>query len=646
MPTELTSFVRHLFPPASAELLALFDSAIDNAAPLFTDFLSIRDLLDISGCQDHESLHVLLLLMFLALEEGSLCVEIAPAALQRRLTDLAAEPHAKEWAERIVADLEQHKFPELIGRSPDDGKPLLLFSNGDKAYLYFHKFLRSELVLRKQLDARIREVPAQDSGKDWEPILHDVLEERPLKSAGQTLLPDADQLSALRQALARNFLVISGGPGTGKTSIVLTLLRCLVRGGVHPSQIALAAPTGRAAQRLTDSLRAGLEKISPAPSADDARLQQLQASTLHHLLEFSPTRGTFRRHAENPLDADVVLVDEVSMVGVVLMAQLLQALRPECKLILLGDKDQLPSVEAGAVLASLVSVPAAADAPVSSVSLLRINHRSQPEIRSAAAAINEQDAELADRLPAITLPTGDGDSARWKALERQGGCWLIDQAGTQPEEIRRVLERWAHHHFLGAYPGLIRACELPAAATDDGPIQAQLRQLFQVLEGSRILTLVREGPWGCVGINDWLDHYLRPSLDRGARGHLFAGAPVLITANDHVRQLYNGDVGLTLKSRDGLRVVFPRRSGFLSLGVETLPSHELGVALTVHKSQGSEYDRVLLVLPPSGARRLLTKEILYTGITRARSLAIIAGSRETLRLAIRRKVLRESALLA
>ena len=184
--------------------------------------------------------------------------------------------------------------------------------------------------------------------------MNEVLRERPLQLAGRALALDPDQQRALEQALHRNFLVISGGPGTGKTSIVLTLLRILMRGGLRPDQVALAAPTGRAAQRLTDSLRFGLDQITPGPSEHDLLLHQLQAGTLHHLLDYSPTRGIFRRHAENPVPSDVVIVDEVSMVGVVLMAQLLQALPPRCKLILLGDKDQLPSVEAGAVLASLV----------------------------------------------------------------------------------------------------------------------------------------------------------------------------------------------------------------------------------------------------------------------------------------------------
>src|SRR5262249_53881665 len=156
--------------------------------------------------------------------------------------------------------------------------------------------------------------------------------------------------------LLRDFVIISGGPGTGKTSIVFTLLRCLVRCGVAPERIALAAPTGRAAQRLSDAIHSGLDNLKTAPTdaSPDAPLRNIAAHTLHHLLRYRPTRGTFRHHAENPLPAEVVIVDEVSMVGLVLLARLFQALAPSTKVILLGDKDQLPSVDAGAVLANLV----------------------------------------------------------------------------------------------------------------------------------------------------------------------------------------------------------------------------------------------------------------------------------------------------
>jgi exodeoxyribonuclease V alpha subunit len=174
-----------------------------------------------------------------------------------------------------------------------------------------------------------------------------------------------------------------------------------------------------------------------------------------------------------------------------------------------------------------------------------------------------------------------------------------------------------------------------------------IRDLFTLLDRFRLLTLVRESAFGCNEINEYLEQYLRPRLDGTARMKLFAGAPVLVTRNDAARGLYNGDVGMTIRDRNGaLSVLFPRSEGCAAFPAESLPAHELGFALTVHKSQGSEYANVMLVLPPSGGRRLLTKELIYTGITRAKSLAVICSTKEALKFAIGRRVVRDSGLVA
>ena len=296
-----------------------------------------------------------------------------------------------------------------------------------------------------------------------------VLIEAPLYINGRPLQLDRDQQVALGASLLRNFVIISGGPGTGKTALVFTLVRCLLRCGFTPERIALAVPTGRAAQRLTDALHNDLGKLGK-PSDDlspDSLLEHVSAHTLHHLLRYHPARGIFRHHAENPLPADVVIVDEVSMVGVVLMAKLFQALLPQTKLILLGDKDQLPAVDAGAVFASLVDqggkllvstglsaqigklwpglkLPFAAPPhPLRDVVvLLRENYRSEPRIREAAEALNRQEIETVDLLPAVAMQK----DVSFAKLEEQGGCWLLDQGEGGIREWRRTLER------MGATP--------------------------------------------------------------------------------------------------------------------------------------------------------------------------------------------------
>jgi exodeoxyribonuclease V alpha subunit len=681
--TEHTEFLRELFPEAEESLVRLFASAAENADLLHTDFYTIRDLLDLSCYSGPTTLHVLLLTLLLALEEGSLCVEASPSGLKKRLADLVGDHEAGDWAERLLADLHGSGFPEVLGMRADENKPVIVHSRGDKQFLYFQKYFHHERVFQDSLNQRLQ-VPAlaTDLGA-FRAALQAVLVERPLQAEGRPLQLDERQQLALGLALLRNLALISGGPGTGKTSIVLTLLRCFVRCGFVPERIALAAPTGRAAQRLTDAVRVGLDSLGELPDAD-ACLRDLNAQTLHHLLSYHPRRGIFGRHVENPIPADVVIVDEVSMVGLVLMSQLLQALKPTTKLILLGDKDQLPSVEAGAVLANLVpdgGQPAFGpelraqleqilpdlDIPAGKHSqdilvILEENYRSQPAIRAVARAINRQEVEIVDRLPVIGEERGvrgEGRSyetlaARPSPLAPPHGCWLLPQTQGNVQELRFLLEQWAELQYLEASPGqssyheLVSRCAGLTITEQMLPEHKDLLdQLFQSLARSRLLTLVREGPWGCVDINRFLDQYLRQRWDRFGRGGLFAGAPVLITRNDHVRQLYNGDVGVTLRGPGGgLRVLFPRQGGYAAFAAEALPAHELGFALTVHKSQGSEYGQVLLILPPAGGKRLLTKEMVYTGTTRAKKVAVVCATKEALRLAISRKIERESGLLS
>jgi exodeoxyribonuclease V alpha subunit len=595
----------------------LLSGAAENALLLHSDFQALRDCLEIAGCQASQEAHAILLLMLVALEEGSLCLEVDENALMRRLRDLVTEADATLWCQRILAALAPPGLPALIGVEPTDHRPVIAHDVGVRRFLYFQKYLRAELCFHAELQRRLAAKP--DASSHYTEIVREAL-------AHQPMALDPEQRRALEAALRNPLAVISGGPGTGKTFIVRTFLACLIRAGINAERIALAAPTGRAAQRLTDAIRA-------EPGG-------LSATTLHQLLGYRPARNTFSRHRENPIDADVVIVDEASMVGLVLMSQLLQALKPKARLVLLGDKDQLPSVDAGAVLASLVPQSAQECDAFKHVVLLKTNHRSQAQIRAAAEAINLQDAELVDRLPPLAM----------ELLESQSGCRLLEQTHSSAGELRGFVERWIHEaYFRSRLDGktLAESLDEAAAINPDAPdFSARMRALFQLLDRYRVLTLVRDSAWGCDDINRFLETQLRPRLDPHVRSALFHGAPVLITRNDAACGLYNGDVGIALRLRGGgLRVVFSRQDGFITFPAEALPAHELGFALTVHKSQGSEYGNVLVVLPPTGGRRLLTKELIYTAITRAKSLAVLCGAKESLRFAIGRKIERESGML-
>ena len=647
---------------ANSELPGLL-AAASEAGLLDSDLHALRDLMEISGYQNRPAAHALVLALMAALEEGSPCVAATKLALVHRLQDFAPQD-APVWADRILEDLKQKGLPQLIGAPGATDRPILLHETQEGAFLYFQKYWRGEQTLNQEFQNRLRQ-PTFAPDSRIPQVLHEVLHQRPARPGGKPLQLDADQQAALGLCLAHNLAIISGGPGTGKTSIVFTLMRCLTRLGIPAERMALAAPSGRAAQRLGDALAANLATLGEQATQADQALGQVSPQTLHQLLGYLPYSGQFRRHQENPLDAEVVVVDEVSMVGIEMMARLFEGLKPDTRLVLLGDKDQLPAVEAGAVLAHWL--PGQSDAfslefharlvewfgpgnwplsprsqPVNDrVVLLKTNHRSKSDIQTAAQAINAQDQGIVDRLPVIPWPAPTMD---WPGLESRGGCWCWPIPSASSRDLHAILDQWAQHTFLDNLE-LVHQCQVGIGEIKVGS-NPELDELFTRLERYRLLTLVREGTWGVQAINAYLAQKMRQRMDRAGGGRLFAGASVLITRNDREGRLYNGDLGLAARGREGgLRVVFRRNHQYATFPPEDLPPHEFGFAMTVHKSQGSEYDQVLVILPPEAGRRLLTKELVYTALTRAKKLAIFCGSKESLRYAIGRRIVREGGFL-
>jgi exodeoxyribonuclease V alpha subunit len=684
----------------SAELEALYAGAAERGNLEIVDYLTLRDLLELSGCGD-EPVHALLLALFAAVRDGNLSVALTEEALARRLESFLDAAPAAAWAHRVAA-LKDDFCPRLMA-SVEHGQPkaglpvahaampLVCVTRGGARRVYFQKFFRHEESLRAQLAARLDPAGHGQPGTRQRgcarlPVaqlrrsIDDVLTKNPLMADGQPVVLDDWQKAALALGVLNKVCVISGGPGTGKTFLIFTLLRLLVRQGVAPDRIFLAAPTGRAAQRVTDFIREGLQRLRtpPGETGPDAALNSLAGSTVHRLLKYNPARGRFTHDAANPLPADVVIVDEVSMLDVVLMSRLLEALPPAASVILLGDKDQLPSVEAGAVLAGLMppenavafsaatldllrqlfgkielthgqpsaGLPVAHDAVV----ILPHNYRSQRDLVAVAQRVNRGDASVVDELPRLTLES--------QASSPSSGCWLLE-TGADLAPWRRVLDAWAHAHYLSAadgaesYAALVARCarlDLARIEAEQAPL---LPQLFARLESARVLTLVREGWRGAAGVNAYLAQRLGPHLDPHGSATVFAGAPLLIVRNDNVTRLYNGDVGVVLATRGTYRAIFQTSTGspqqgcpwhtggYVSFALDALPPHELAFALTVHKSQGSAYGEVLLALPSAEARRMLSREIIYTAITRARARAVICGQPAVLKQAICRALERE-----
>jgi exodeoxyribonuclease V alpha subunit len=525
---------------------------------------------------------------------------------------------------------------------PGERKPLIV--DGD--WLYAERMHALEerfcarIVERKTLGARTLEARA--------------LTRAVAAAAGGPPPLTKEQQRAVREALSAPLALITGGPGTGKTATAVALLRAIAWLGTPMAHLAIAAPTGKAAQRLADAIALGLSRSHDL--ADTALATVAPApQTLHRLLGWSPSRGRFARHENDPLPYRFVIVDEASMIDLAMMDRLVRALRPDACLVLLGDSDQLPSIEAGAVFRDLC---AGLGAVRLSVNLRVANDPSARRITEAARAVNAgvADARLSD---ALTV-RGSADAVAFEGVEHLASRW--SDVGDA------VLDRWWRAR-IATDPTLLQRCvrtyRLRAGEFDEDDRRA-LRELFDHHARSRILCVTRVRGFGASAdtLNDRLLARLRVETLQGHAGRrareLCPGAPVSVQRNDYERGLYNGDQGLVVRvASDGVAepashrlrdvddgepmVVFPRGSRFDVFPLDALGDLAPAFATTVHKAQGSEFDHVAVVLPDEDLP-LLTRELLYTAVTRARRSVLLVGDADLLGRAVSRVVERFSGV--
>ncbi|KMM73614.1 exodeoxyribonuclease V subunit alpha, partial [Xanthomonas sp. NCPPB 1128] len=461
------------------------------------------------------------------------------------------------------------------------------------------------------------------------------------------------QAQAAALALRRALLLITGGPGTGKTTTIARLLLLRLAqaraAGLPPPRIALAAPTGRAAERMAESLRAAVARAL-ADGVDPALAEALPAgaSTLHRLLGVIPDLPRFRHDADNPLPFDLIVIDEASMVDLPLMCKLVEAVADGAQLILLGDADQLPSVEAGDVLAAILQAAGPGDAlqpddaqalqPLLGHSAVAHDHGGLAGHRVHLLRGYRQAQDFALAPLADAVRSGDADGAL--RLLRDGQLAGVHYHDGVDDPLAAGGDALlAHWRALG---------------DADDPAQA-LRTAARL----RLLTAVRAGPQGARGLNARIEQLLAETASGarrlGAASPWFHGRLLLITENSYRHGLFNGDVGICLRSeaspfsgRDaqGTLVAWFDGAGdgqVRGFHPAALPAHESAFAMTVHKAQGSEFDEVWLQLPARDAR-VLSRELVYTGITRARRALHIAASEPVLRAALARHAARISGL--
>lgn len=494
--------------------------------------------------------------------------------------------------------------------------PLILEDN--RLYLYRYWFYETQVA--EAIKSRLK----TPDKLDYE-TLSKQLDQLYPKTAGQPL---NEQKLAVALSVIRRFAVISGGPGTGKTTTVINILAVLLSQSAD-TRIALAAPTGKAAARMMDSIRSGLDN-----SLIDNNIRELiptEASTIHRLLGYRP--AGFRYSQQHLLPVDCVVIDEASMVDLTLMYRLLDALPNHARIILLGDRDQLAAVAAGNVLGDITGrgrpiqyssglarkLGDILSEPLTDILRADIQTSESPTVVADSIALLKQSYRFSHEsgIGKLAALVNQGDASRILKLLESGSAqidWFSNPV-IRPEQSTLDLIS-AHYQAV--------------VSSDD------IETAFDTFECTRVLCAVHSGPFGDKEINHRIEATMR--LKHWISGEVnFHGRPILILSNDYELNLFNGDVGLIWPDKDGLLQAFFRdtRQGLRHFPINSLPEYGSAWAMTVHKSQGSEFDSLVLILPPDSPPESVSRELLYTGVTRAKQKLSIHATATTLETACR-----------
>jgi exodeoxyribonuclease V alpha subunit len=600
--------------------------------------------------KDNELLFHLLLALQGTLRQGHSCLPIEAVAEQQLWLDNKKEPTSgKQLAGYYFpSHKEISHYLDTLAIGVDDAAAIVFDTfSSDKKALYLRRYWQFETEVAIALQQRINFTPLTSK------VVLDAKEiySKLFPNAVSNQNNEADwQQVAVANSLGRRLSIISGGPGTGKTYTVTRLLACLQ--AVHKGQlkIIMAAPTGKAAQRLKESIAETKNNFFTAQGTQSMSREIInsipeEASTLHRLLGFRPKSLQLKHDAKNPLNCDVLLIDEVSMIDLPMMARLLRAIPEQSSLILLGDANQLPSVETGCVLADISCQPHPGYTIEAVKQIYAISGQKVKENESSHYShltLLTQSRRFGGQIGEIAKEVINADAnASWNRLIKH------EQKNSRFDLSKKTQLTYLHNRLFDAW--LSHACQFYFLKISQSN---NLAEAFSALACFRILVPTRVGERGVIQLNQTIEQQLASKNKAVQVGKNYKGRPIMVIQNSYSSHLFNGDIGLLWPDNDGtddkgkLVAWFEQSEGqYRQVSLARLPAIETVYAMTIHKTQGSEFEQVAIVLPlHTPENSLISPELLYTGLTRAKKQLSIIANEQVWKSALKNRTARYSGL--
>ncbi len=593
-------------------------------AILAIDYFLAKQLCLVLKKVDDELLFHSIMATSQALRDGHSCLKLSAKAEQLCWANLDQDktgylfPSTEIWKTHL----------SLCLLNPEDNSPIIY----QQQRLYLRRYWLFERQLSEKIKQFINKPISLDSIKSKQVI------SRLFPDSGNTKELDWQKI-AVANTLNKQFSIIAGGPGTGKTFTVTKVLTALQMLSDNTLTIAMVAPTGKAAMRLNESINKAKKALQNQELIADKTIAVIpdKATTIHRLLGVKKGSHNFRFNEKNILPYDVILVDEISMIDLPLMCRLFRAIADSCQVIMLGDVDQLPSVAAGSILSDLAPQQTNYFSPANSEYLHQL-------LGSAVKPVKEGYLDYLTVLQKSFRFDGEGEIGKLAKDVIHGHVeksWaILEQAQQQIEYINR-------QSFLTWLDSLIDKYYLPLLAIDKTQSALSIEQAFKQLDAFRFLVATRKGEQGLAFINDYVKNYLAKKLSHKLQVlednmSFYHGCPIMVTENNYQLGLYNGDIGLVWSKQNKLSAVFLSDS-IRWFSLARLPAIEIVYAMTIHKTQGSEFSHVALILPDKESP-ILSRELLYTGITRASEKLSIWAAKDIWNIMVKRKIQRYSGL--